>query len=50
MPPGFAWLAQSAYYTPDPTTLGASPAEAHGDLHAYARASKTVFVISVPLI
>ena len=50
IPPKFASLAESAYHTPDLTELGVSPAEMHDILHAYARASKAVFIMNVPFI
>lgn len=50
MPPEFAFLALSSYSTPDLDALGASPAKMRGILEAYARASRTVFIMNVPFI
>ncbi|KAF1359336.1 MFS general substrate transporter [Lizonia empirigonia] len=50
MPPEFASLALSAYSTPDLETLGASPAQLHKIFEAYARASRTVFIMNVPFM
>jgi len=50
MPPEFASLALSAYSTPDLDTLGASPAQLRKILEAYARASRTVFIMNVPFM
>lgn len=50
MPPEFASLALSSYSVPDFDTLGASPAQIHQILRAYAEASRTVFIMNVPFI
>lgn len=50
MPPKFASLALSAYSTPDLDVLGAPPTEIGKILEAYAQASRTVFIMHVPLM
>ncbi|KAL5402327.1 hypothetical protein PMIN06_009917 [Paraphaeosphaeria minitans] len=50
LPSDFASLALSTYSTPDFKALGASPAQKHEILLAYAHASRTVFIMNVPFI
>jgi len=50
MPAEFAWLADSSYNIPNFDTLKASPAQVDEILHAYAHASRTVFIMNVPFM
>lgn len=50
MPTEFASLALSSFNTPDFDALGASPAQVHSILQAYASASRTVFIMNVPFM
>ncbi|KAH6629196.1 major facilitator superfamily domain-containing protein [Boeremia exigua] len=50
IPPKFAALATSSYSTPNLDVLGATPAEVRSILEAYARASRTVFIMNVPFM
>ncbi|KAF2623481.1 MFS general substrate transporter [Macroventuria anomochaeta] len=50
MPPEFVSLSQSAYHTPDLKALGASPAQMQDISHAYAQASRSVFIMNAPFI
>ncbi|KAF3032080.1 hypothetical protein E8E12_001953 [Didymella heteroderae] len=50
MPAEFVALSQMAYHTPDLDKIGATPAQKQDVLRAYARASRSVFVMNVPLI
>ena len=50
MPSEFMSLALSSYSTPDLSTLGASPAQVHSILEAYAKASRMVFIMNAPFM
>jgi MFS family permease len=50
MPVEFASLASAAYKVPDFNALGASPAQIHDILQAYAHASRAVFIMNVPFM
>jgi MFS family permease len=50
MPVEFASLASFTYNVPDFDTLGASPAQVRSILEAYAKASRTVFIMNVPFM
>ena len=50
MPPEFVALSQMAYHTPDLNSIGATPAQKQDILHAYAQASRAVFIMNVPFI
>jgi MFS family permease len=50
MPVEFASLAKSTYNVPDFETIGASPAQVRSILEAYAKASRTVFIMNVPFM
>jgi MFS family permease len=50
MPTEFASLAKSTYNVPDFDKLGASPAQVRSILEAYAKASRTVFIMNVPFM
>jgi uncharacterized protein YjeT (DUF2065 family) len=50
MPSEFMSLALSSYSTPDLNTLGASPAQVHSILEAYAKASRMVFIMNAPFM
>lgn len=50
LPADFASLVSSTYSTPDFGALGASPAQKHEILQAYAHASRTVFIMNVPFM
>jgi MFS family permease len=50
MPSEFASLASSSYNVPNFDALGASPAQIHSILKAYAHASRAVFIMNVPFM
>jgi MFS family permease len=50
MPAKFVALSQMAYHTPDLNKIGATPTQKQDILHAYAQASRAVFIMNVPFI
>jgi len=50
MPAEFVALSQMAYHTPDLDKIGATPTQKQDILHAYAQASRAVFIMNVPFI